>query len=260
MKTLNFTDIISIPSTELNKAELQPFYRCMKEQIAQKIISCLRIASFLQPVQYSYLYLVYSLRKQVINSDAKNLNSQQYSTGCLKVEDTWTHCNYIALKCNFSGEDDNRLINEDLSQEGKQNVKKFLATEGKETYYAQLKLFDEYVIKRVTMIFNFVHQIQSAATPDIQEIIEKRAPNATSNALYQIADTIKWVLNDFTVNFRDRIENYQQFKQIMDRAAKVYVKLGDLCLYYNERVDMFCGIGRDATLEVNIEEQLDSIW
>lgn len=45
----------------------------------------------------------------------------------------------------------------------------------------------------------------------------------------------------------------------MDRAAKVYVKLGDLCLFYNERVEMFCGIGRDATLEVGIEAQLDSI-
>lgn len=65
--------------------------------------------------------------------------------------------------------------------------------------------------------------------------------------------------NDFSVNCRDRIENYLQFKQIMDRAAKVYVKLGDLCLFYNERVEMFCGIGRDATLEVGIEAQLDSI-
>lgn len=67
------------------------------------------------------------------------------------------------------------------------------------------------------------------------------------------------MLNDFTVNCRDRIENYLQFKQIMDKAAKVYVKLGDLCLYYNERVEMFCGIGKDATLEVDIEGLLDSI-
>lgn len=167
VKVLNFTNIISVPEKDLNKAELQPFYQCMKEQIAQKIISCLRIACFLQPVQYSYLYLMYSLRKQVINSDAKKLDTQSYSAGCLKVQDTWTHCDCISLTFSFTSEDNNRIINEDVSQDGQRSTKKFLATEGKEKYYAQLKLFDEYSINRVTMGFNFVHQIQSATTPDI---------------------------------------------------------------------------------------------
>lgn len=31
VKILNFTDIISVPEKDLNKAELQPFYQCMKE-------------------------------------------------------------------------------------------------------------------------------------------------------------------------------------------------------------------------------------